>query len=173
MALLPTNKTQLERLLAARGWGRTLAPRPSGAAITVYFSPAAAGGVTTAVLRATAQALEAPHPGGVAAWVDGADALDPASAARAGVPLDRLLWLRAGGAPLAELLTLTQMLVAAARFRAVALDVRWRPPAELERWPQAAWFRWLRALERHRRSQLWVLAPAALPAPSAVAKVAV
>ncbi len=197
MAALPTTKPQLERLLSARGWGATLlsaeltptltptlaptltpklangsapAVRPHRG-LTLLYPAGAGGGVTSAALRAAAQALAA--PAAVAAWVDGTDALDPESAARAGLHLDRLLWLPAAGAPLAELLALTQMLLAAARFHAVVLDVLSRPMAELERWPRAAWFRLLRGLERHRRSQLWVLAPAALPAPSAVTKVAV
>ncbi|MFP5237272.1 MAG: recombinase RecA [Acidobacteriota bacterium] len=37
---------------------------------------------------------------GVAAWVDTSDSLDPESAAAAGVDLERLLWVRCGGAAL-------------------------------------------------------------------------
>lgn len=178
MAPLPATKTQLERLLAARGWSRTLlasapataigsAARP--AAITVCYP--AGGGVTSAALGMTAEALV--PPAAVAAWVDGADALDPTAAAAMGVDLERLLWLRAGAAALPDLLAMTQMLIASARFRLIALDLLSRPMADLGRLPQAAWFRLLRGLERHGRGQLLVLAPELPRMPPAIQRMAI
>src|SRR5260370_40992091 len=40
---------------------------------------------------------EVGRAGGAAALIDADDAFDPASAARAGVDLDRVLWVRCGG----------------------------------------------------------------------------
>lgn len=178
MASLPITKTHLERLLAARGWSRTLVPsgpatgagsaaRPT--AITVFYP--AGGGVTSAALAMTAEALA--QPAAVAAWVDGADALDPAAAGAMGVDLERLLWLRAAAAVLPDLLAMTQMLIASARFRLIVLDLLSRPMAELGRLPQAAWFRLLRGLERHRRGQLLVLAPELPRMPTAIQRMAI
>src|SRR5260370_3558035 len=42
---------------------------------------------------------EVGRAGGAAALIDADDAFDPASAARAGVDLDRVLWVRCGGRP--------------------------------------------------------------------------
>ena len=55
----------------------------------------AASSGRTAVAAATVAAATA--RGEVAAWVDAADALDPAAAAAAGVRLDRVLWVRPRG----------------------------------------------------------------------------
>ena len=52
------------------------------------------GGHTTLALSFLSQLTQA---GQVCAWVDVSDALDPESAAAAGVGLDRLLWVRCGG----------------------------------------------------------------------------
>jgi hypothetical protein len=59
--------------------------------------------------------------GEVVAVVDAADALDPPSAAAAGVVLSRLLWVRAPGR--AEALRATERLLAARGFALVLLDL--------------------------------------------------
>ena len=62
-------------------------------AITEMVGPECSGR-TTAALSVAASLLGS---GGVCAWVDVADALDPGSAAANGVDLERLLWVRCGG----------------------------------------------------------------------------
>lgn len=172
MASLSTTKAQLERLLAARGWSQTLSAAPAvNSAPVITVLQAAGGQVTSLALEKMAEAL-AP-PAAVAAWVDGADALDPPSAAAMGLALDRLLWLRAGSATLPDLLAITQMLIATARFRLIALDLLSRPSIELGRLAQATWFRLLRGLERHRRGQLLILAPGPLRMPPAIRRLEV
>ncbi len=56
-------------------------------------------GRTTIALAARAEKTQESKP---VAWVDTSDALDPESAAAAGVDLSRLLWVRCGQAPRAE-----------------------------------------------------------------------
>ncbi len=65
--------------------------------------------------------------GGVAALVDADDAFDPRSAARAGVDLRRLLWVRGGGRRDVALHA-TDVLIRCPGFRLVALDVGETPP---------------------------------------------
>ena len=48
---------------------------------------------------ALALIAEVARSGGVSAWIDAADALDPESAGAAGVDLAKLLWVRCGGSP--------------------------------------------------------------------------
>jgi RecA/RadA recombinase len=60
--------------------------------------------------------------GGVAALIDVEDALDIASAARAGVDLDRLLWVRCGGR-VATALRAADLLVRCPGFTVIALDL--------------------------------------------------
>jgi hypothetical protein len=59
--------------------------------------------------------------GEVAAWIDGADALDPASAAAAGVCLDRVLWVRPRA--LGETVRAAEMVLEAGGFTALVLDL--------------------------------------------------
>lgn len=63
----------------------------------------------------------ATRAGEVAAWVDGADALDPASLDAAGADLARLLWVRAPGARAA--LRCAERLLEARGFALVVLDL--------------------------------------------------
>jgi hypothetical protein len=58
--------------------------------------------------------------GEVAAWIDGADAFDPASAAAAGVSLDRVLWVRPRA--LGETVRAAEMVLEAGGFTALVLD---------------------------------------------------
>src|SRR5712664_350053 len=65
---------------------------------------------------------EVGRAGGAAALIDADDAFDPASAARAGVDLDRVLWVRCGGRRDAALRA-ADLLVRCPGFALVALDV--------------------------------------------------
>jgi hypothetical protein len=72
-------------------------------------------GVAMATL-ATATAL-----GEVVAWIDGADAFDPTSAAGAGVSLDRVLWARPRG--LGETVRAAEVVLETGGFAVVVLDL--------------------------------------------------
>ena len=87
------------------------------------------------------------------ALVDAGNAFDPASAARAGVDLARLLWVPAAaghGGPMSRLeqtLKATDLLLAAGGFALVALDMADLPATAVRRIPLASWFRFRRAVE--------------------------
>jgi hypothetical protein len=70
---------------------------------------------------------EATAAGGMAALVDADGAFDPASAARAGVVLSRLLWVRCGGRRDAALAA-TDLLARCPGFALVVLDAGETPP---------------------------------------------
>jgi hypothetical protein len=59
--------------------------------------------------------------GEVAAWVDGADAFDPVSAAAAGVSLDRVLWVRPRS--LGEAVRAAEVVLEAGGFTALVVDL--------------------------------------------------
>lgn len=82
--------------------------------------------------------------GGVAALVDAEETFDPASAARAGVDLARLLWVRCAGRRDAALRA-TDLLVRCPGFALVGLDLGEAAAAPL---PPAAAFRLKFAVER-------------------------
>ena len=110
----PKDIRALEALVRERGFGWTLpkqrklrrSPVPSGigwldsrlggglprGAISEVTGPCSSGR-TGLVLTALARATQA---GGIAAYVDATDCLDPRSAGQAGVVLERLLWIRCG-----------------------------------------------------------------------------
>ena len=110
----PKDIRALEALVRERGFGWTLpkqrklrrSPVPSGigwldsrlggglprGAISEVTGPCSSGR-TGLVLAALARATQA---GGIAAYVDATDCLDPRSAGQAGVVLERLLWIRCG-----------------------------------------------------------------------------
>lgn len=119
----------------------------------------AAAGVTSLALH-----LAARHGGeGWRAWIDPQDRLDPESAARAGLRLESLLWLRPGQAEKANAeksMEAAQQIVQAGRFRVVVMD--FLEVAEAARLARAAWFRLLRAVERQGTTSVVVLAPQAL-----------
>ena len=73
----------------------------------------------TGVAMATLAAAGA--RGEVAAWLDGADAFDPASAAAAGVSLERVLWIRPRA--LGEAVRAAELVLEAGGFTAVVLDL--------------------------------------------------
>ncbi len=124
---------------------------PRGA-VSECFGPASSGRTGTAL----AFAAHATREGGLVAWVDPGDRLDPASAAGAGVDLDRLLWLRGGataGAPdrprpgLPEALSALGVLAGSGLFDLVVLDLAGAPAADVRRLPAASWVKLGRAVE--------------------------
>jgi hypothetical protein len=84
--------------------------------------------------------------GSLAAWVDPADCLAPASAAAAGVDLGRLLWLRGDirgprARRLPEAVAAVATLVGSGLFEIVVLDVAAFTPCEVGRLPGPTWLR--------------------------------
>jgi RecA/RadA recombinase len=122
---------------------------------------AVGSGATSLAMRMTARAARV---GQRIAWLDPQDAWDPDSAARAGVALEQVLWLR-GHAGLRGLEGLSRwneilgLLIQSGGFELMVADFLGWPLDELRRMPRSAWFRLLRGLERTRRDALVVLAP--------------
>lgn len=134
---LPTGIPEVDRLL---GGGL-----PRGR-MTEIYGPASSGrtGLALGVLARTTRGSA------LAAWVDPADCLDPASAAAAGVELARLLWLRGeprDGHALSDALAATGTLLGSGLFEAVMLDLAGVPEAETRRLPGATWIRLQRMVE--------------------------
>ncbi len=117
--------------------------------LTEICGPACSGR-TTLLLAALAAAT---RRGECCVLVDASDALDPQSAAAAGVELDRLLWVRCGeNSPHAEhcleqLLRATDLLLESGGFGLIALDLGDLPPQAARRIPLTTWFRFRRAVE--------------------------
>jgi len=114
---------------------------PCGAVTEIYGPPSS--GRTTLLLSALAQATAREE---VCALVDVDDAFDPASAAAAGVALDRLLWVRCGGKA-EHALKVTDLLVQGGGFGMVAMDLGNTPPETARRIPPASWFRFRHAVQ--------------------------
>ena len=131
----------------AAGGGEALRLRPG--TITELVS-ATAGGLASLALHLATQFS------GKIAWLDPADRFDPLAAARAGLALQRLLWVRGGDAVAA--LRAAQTVIQAGGFSLLVLDFLDCPEPEL-RQPRSSWFRLLRGLECERRAALLVLAP--------------
>jgi len=81
--------------------------------------------------------------GALCAWVDPMDRLDPSSASRAGVDLERLLWLR--GDSLAKCFSALTTLLGSGLFEVIVLDLG--GVRDLGRLPQATWIRLQRVVE--------------------------
>src|SRR5271156_3476547 len=115
--------------------------------LTEICGPASSGR-TTLLLAALAAAT---RRGECCVLVDASDALDPQSAAAAGVELDRLLWVRCGeNSPekrLEQLLRATDLLLESGGFGLIALDLGDLPPQAARRIPLTTWFRFRRAVE--------------------------
>src|SRR5271156_767293 len=115
--------------------------------LTEICGPASSGR-TTVLLAALAAAT---RRGECCVLVDASDALDPQSAAAAGVELDRLLWVRCGeNSPekrLEQLLRATDLLLESGGFGLIALDLGDLPPQAARRIPLTTWFRFRRAVE--------------------------
>ena len=115
--------------------------------LTEICGPASSGR-TTLLLAALAAAT---RRGEFCAVVDASDALDPQSAAAAGVELDRLLWVRCGESSpqkcLEQLLRAADLLLESGGFGLIALDLGDLPPQAASRIPLTTWFRFRRAVE--------------------------
>ena len=115
--------------------------------LTEICGPASSGR-TTLLLAALAAATQR---GECCVLVDASDALDPRSAADAGIELDRLLWVRCGeNSPeksLEQLLRATDLLLESGGFGLIALDLGDLPPQAACRIPLTTWFRFRRAVE--------------------------
>jgi len=140
--------------------------------VTEICGPASSGR-TTLLLAALAAAT---RRGEFCVLVDSCDALDPQSAAAAGLELDRLLWVRCGEstsqkkspllAPrtrekwgtrtaanqsehcLEQVLRATDLLLESGGFGMIVLDLGDLPPQAARRIPLTTWFRFRRAIER-------------------------
>jgi hypothetical protein len=180
-------KSALEDLLRARrleaeapplrGEDRRLRPLPTGVAtidallfggfprgrLSEVFGPPSSGrtGLVLALLARSTQG------GALAAFVDPADRLDPASAAIAGIDLARLLWLRGprqgietpsllasatafrcpGPKTLPEAVSAVGTLAGSGLFEVVVLDLAGVPESERRRLPGATWIRMQRMVE--------------------------
>ena len=130
---------------------------PRGA-LSEITGPASSGrtGVLLAALAGTTRRDES------CALVDASDSFDPASAAAAGVDLDRLLWVRCSEGDrsslrknqrrtalgrLEQVLKVTDLLLQGGGFGMVVLDLGDIPVASARRVPLTSWFRFRRAVE--------------------------
>jgi recombination protein RecA len=132
---------------------------PRGA-LSEISGPASSGrtGVMLAALAGATRREEA------CALVDASDNFDPASAAAAGVDLERLLWVRCGDASgaslrnanaqrrgslgrLEQVLKVTDLLLQGGGFGMVALDLGDVAAESVRRVPLTSWFRFRRAVE--------------------------
>lgn len=158
-----SSRTKLEGLLIERGLGATLigseamealpdgGPRLCPGAISELVPCGKAGaGITSVAFHLAASQT------GKVAWIDPGNRLDPATAARAGVTLPMLLWLRGGNVDAA--LQAAHLIVQAGGFTLVVLDLLDQEERMLHI-PRVAWFRLLRSLERERRAALLLLGP--------------
>jgi hypothetical protein len=84
--------------------------------------------------------------GEVAAIVDTHDRFDPASAAAAGVDLQRLLWIRETGQP-ERALKAMNLVLQAGGFGLVVFDLADARPLDLRRFPHTTWMRLSRVIE--------------------------
>jgi recombination protein RecA len=109
--------------------------------LTEIVGPASSGR-TSLLLSVLAQATAREE---ICALVDAEDAFDPASAAASGVQLERLVWVRSGGAERA--LKSVDLLIQGGGFGVVVLDLGDTPPAAARRISLTSWFRLRRAVE--------------------------
>jgi hypothetical protein len=110
--------------------------------LTEIFGPASSG--RTTVLYAALAAATAREE--VCALVDADDAFDPASAAAAGVLLDRLLWVRCTHQA-EHALKAADLLIQGGGFGLVAMDLGDTPAETARRISLTSWFRLRRAVE--------------------------
>lgn len=105
--------------------------------LSEFFGGASSGRTSLALnLLAKLTAL-----GEVCAVVDSCDAFDPCSAAKSGVTLDSLLWVRCGG-NLEQAFTAADYLVQAKGFGAVWLNLGGLPMQKLRMVPRTYWYRY-------------------------------
>jgi len=114
---------------------------------------AASSGRTSLLVAALARATAREE---ICALVDAEDAFDPASAAAAGVRLERLLWVRCARRA-DHALKAADLLIQGGGFGLVALDLGDTPPETARRISLTSWFRLRRAVE-HTPTVLLALA---------------
>jgi len=113
-------------------------------------------GCTTVVLTALAQATANDE---LAAYIDATDSLDPVSAAKAGVKLDRVLWVRCAEdvhkeqsfrqargfrrkeAQVDKAWKAANLIAAARGFGLIVIDLHGLPPRRLRQWQRYPWTR--------------------------------
>ena len=110
--------------------------------LTEIYGPASSG--RTSLLHAALAAATAREES--CALVDAEDAFDPASAAEAGVRLERLLWVRCGH-DAERALKAADLLIQGGGFGLVAMDLGDTPVATARRISLTSWFRLRRAIE--------------------------
>lgn len=174
-------RTELESLLRAQGFGQALPSRavlehpeaerlpfrlaimddrlgggaPVGAITEVTGAPSSGRtGVVTALVAQVTSRRE------TAAYVDAADVFDPRSAARVGVDLSRLLWVRCRGR-IEAAFKAADAVVRGGVARVVVLDLGGVPLARLRRMPAAGYVR-LRCAVEHTPAALVILADRSL-----------
>lgn len=131
-------------------------------AITDITGPESSGRTTLALSFVAQRTAE----GQVCAWVDVNDTLDPESAAASGVALGRLLWVRCSDgvkptnqkpwARLDQALKAVDLILQAAGFAAVVLDLGSAATELASRIPLATWFRFRQGAQ-HGHASLLVL----------------
>ncbi len=121
---------------------------PRGAVTEIHGPPSS--GRTTLLHSALSQATAREE---FCALVDVDDAFDPASAAAAGVRLNRLLWIRCGGKA-EHALKVMDLIVQGGGFGMVAMDLGSTPPETARRIPPASWFRFRHAVQNTRAVML-------------------
>src|SRR5690348_13535226 len=114
---------------------------PSGS-LTEIFGPASSG--RTSLLHSILAAATGRDE--VCALIDAEDAFDPASAAAAGVRLDRIVWVRCGHNA-EHALKAADLLIQGGGFGLVAMDLGDTPPRMARRISLTSWFRLRRAVE--------------------------
>lgn len=137
-----TGEAVLDRLLRPSSGG--------GRGQLVEIEGQLSSGRTALAYRAAAETIAR---GELVGWVDLPDALDPRSLRRAGVDLEKLLWVRPPGARPA--LRATELLLQAG-FALVVMDLEGASPRDLQRAGAAIWSR-LRGMTREARATTLLL----------------
>jgi recombination protein RecA len=114
---------------------------PRGA-ITEIFGPASSGR-TSLMLSALSHATNHEE---VCALIDNNNAFDPQSAAKAGIELDQLLWLRCDG-KLEHTFKATDMILQGGGFGLVVLDLGDIPSQQARKIISSWWYRFRRVVE--------------------------
>ena len=166
------SRQQLESALAAR-FGSTFGVREKTFAETIETGIPEVDELTAGIPRGAITEICGPASSGrtsllhsilasttgrgeVCSLVDATDSFDPASAASAGVDLDRVLWVRCGDS-LERSIKAVDLLLQGGGFSIVVLDFGDVAASEARRIPQSYWFRFRRAVEP-TKSALLVIA---------------
>lgn len=146
-----TSRTNARNAIEAANSGDT-SRIPKGGLIEVCAQGESAGMAT--VMRRLMVAIT--RRKAFCALVDAGDSFDPAGAERAGVELDRLLWVRcrrqAGRekalTPLEQAFKAADILIQNGGFELIAVDLATIPEAALRKIPLTTWFRFARVAEK-------------------------